>query len=113
MANLKVNIGALECKNPVMTASGTFGYGPEYEDLRLNIQNAHKTDKSIMYDNIRDLLRRGDLLLIKGGKCEHEALSTILKRGPNGEVYNEVDLKAYHPDLLPAMRYALWNAIGM
>ena len=87
--------------------------GPEYEDLRLNIQNAHKTDKSIMYDNIRDLLRRGDLLLIKGGKCEHEVLSTILKRGPNGEVYKEVDLKAYHPDLLPAMRYALWNAIGM
>ena len=87
--------------------------GPEYEDLRLNIQNAHKTDKSIMYDNIRDLLRRGDLLIIKGGKCEHEVLSTILKRGPNGEVYKEVDLKAYHPDLLPAMRYALWNAIGM
>ena len=71
------------------------------------------TDKSIMYDNIRDLLRRGDMLLIKGGKCEHEAMSTILKRGPNGEVYKEVDSKAYHPDLLPAMRYALWNAIGM
>ena len=87
--------------------------GDGYEDLRLNITNAHKTDKSIMYDNIRDLLRRGDLLLIKGGKCEHEVMSTILKRGPNGEVYKEVDLKAYHPDLLPAMRYALWNAIGM
>lgn len=87
--------------------------GPEYDSLRLNIQNAHKTDKSIMYDNIRDLLRRGDMLLIKGGKCEHEAMSTILKRGPNGEVYKEVDSKAYHPDLLPAMRYALWNAIGM
>lgn len=87
--------------------------GPEYDALRLNIQNAHKTDKSIMYDNIRDLLRRGDMLLIKGGKCEHEAMSTILKRGPNGEVYKEVDSKAYHPDLLPAMRYALWNAIGM
>jgi len=86
---------------------------PGYEDLRLNIQNAHKTDKSIMYDNIRDLLRRGDMLLIKGGKCEQEVLSTILKRGPNGEIYKEVDLKAYHPDLLPAMRYALWNAVGM
>lgn len=87
--------------------------GEGYEDLRLNITNAHKTDKSIMYDKIRDLLRRGDLLLIKNGKCEHEVMSTILKRGPNGEVYKEVDLKAYHPDLLPAMRYALWNAIGM
>ncbi|MEI6348541.1 MAG: dihydroorotate dehydrogenase [Bacteroidota bacterium] len=33
MANLKVNIGTLEFKNPVLTASGTFGYGPEYEDF--------------------------------------------------------------------------------
>ena len=33
MANLKVNIGKLELKNPVMTASGTFGYGPEYADF--------------------------------------------------------------------------------
>lgn len=33
MADLKVNIGKLELKNPVMTASGTFGYGPEYADF--------------------------------------------------------------------------------
>lgn len=33
MANLKINIGNLEFKNPVTTASGTFGYGPEYEDF--------------------------------------------------------------------------------
>ena len=33
MANLNVNIGQLQLKNPVMTASGTFGYGPEYEDF--------------------------------------------------------------------------------
>jgi dihydroorotate dehydrogenase (NAD+) catalytic subunit len=30
MANLKVNIGPIELKNPVMVASGTFGYGEEY-----------------------------------------------------------------------------------
>jgi len=28
---LKVNIGGIKMKNPVMTASGTFGYGVEYE----------------------------------------------------------------------------------
>jgi len=28
--NLKVNLGGLEMKNPVTTASGTFGFGPEY-----------------------------------------------------------------------------------
>ncbi|MCC8144220.1 MAG: dihydroorotate dehydrogenase [Tannerellaceae bacterium] len=33
MADLKVNIGKLELKNPVMTASGTFGYGLEYADF--------------------------------------------------------------------------------
>ncbi|MBS0010965.1 MAG: dihydroorotate dehydrogenase [Bacteroidales bacterium] len=31
MADLKVNIGRLELKNPVMTASGTCGFGPEME----------------------------------------------------------------------------------
>lgn len=30
MANLSVNIGGLELQNPVMTASGTFGYGEEF-----------------------------------------------------------------------------------
>ncbi len=30
---LKVNIGKLELKNPVMTASGTFGYGREYSEF--------------------------------------------------------------------------------
>jgi len=33
MADLKVAIKNLEFKNPVLTASGTFGYGPEYEDF--------------------------------------------------------------------------------
>ena len=33
MAKLNVNIGNLELKNPVMTASGTFGYGLEFADL--------------------------------------------------------------------------------
>ncbi len=31
--DLKVDIGGLELKNPVMTASGTFGYAREFDDL--------------------------------------------------------------------------------
>ncbi|MCH5327005.1 MAG: dihydroorotate dehydrogenase [Duncaniella sp.] len=31
MANISVKVGALELRNPVLTASGTFGYGPEFE----------------------------------------------------------------------------------
>lgn len=33
MVKLNVNIGNLKLKNPVMTASGTFGYGIEYSDF--------------------------------------------------------------------------------
>ena len=33
MAALSVKIASLEMKNPVMTASGTFGYGLEFADL--------------------------------------------------------------------------------
>ena len=31
--SLNVNIGGIEMRNPVMTASGTFGYGSEYADF--------------------------------------------------------------------------------
>ena len=30
---MRVNVGGLEMKNPVMTASGTFGYGLEFQDF--------------------------------------------------------------------------------
>lgn len=33
MADLSVEIGSLKMKNPVMTASGTFGYGLEFKDF--------------------------------------------------------------------------------
>lgn len=33
MVNLNVKIGTLDLKNPVMTASGTFGYGEEFSDF--------------------------------------------------------------------------------
>jgi len=33
MADLTTTIGSLTLKNPVMTASGTFGYGMEYADM--------------------------------------------------------------------------------
>ncbi|MGM0509032.1 MAG: dihydroorotate dehydrogenase [Fusobacteriota bacterium] len=31
--NMKVNIGGVELNNPIMTASGTFGYGDEFKEL--------------------------------------------------------------------------------
>ena len=32
LINMAVNLGRIRLKNPVMTASGTFGYGEEYAD---------------------------------------------------------------------------------
>ncbi|MFO7789635.1 MAG: dihydroorotate dehydrogenase [Bacteroidales bacterium] len=33
MVNTSINLNGLQLKNPVLTASGTFGYGPEFEDF--------------------------------------------------------------------------------
>ena len=33
MVDLSVKIGQMRLKNPVMTASGTYGFGEEYADL--------------------------------------------------------------------------------
>ena len=33
MVDLNVRINQLQLSNPVMTASGTFGYGLEFQDL--------------------------------------------------------------------------------
>lgn len=33
MADLSINISRVEMSNPVMTASGTFGYGLEFQDF--------------------------------------------------------------------------------
>ena len=93
------------------------GLNCKFEDeilapLRMQIANAHKTDKKIMWDKIDELQRTGRLLLMKDGKTAKECESTILLRGPNGEIYTEVDDKVFHPDLLPCMRYCLWNAVG-
>lgn len=33
MANLNVSVAGLQLKNPIMTASGTFGYGVEFKDF--------------------------------------------------------------------------------
>ena len=86
---------------------------PVLSNLTLQIANAHKTDKKIMWDKIDELMRTGRLLIMKGSKLEQECVSTILLRGPNGEIFSEIDDKVYHPDLLPAMRYALWNVMGL
>ena len=56
MADLNVNIGELQMKNPVMTASGTFGYGEEFADfielsrivgIILKVTTLHKSEGNL------------------------------------------------------------------
>jgi dihydroorotate dehydrogenase (NAD+) catalytic subunit len=55
MADLKTQIGSLELKNPVMTASGTFGFGSEFEDFfDLSVLGA------ILVKGITELERQGN-----------------------------------------------------
>jgi hypothetical protein len=81
--------------------------------LKLQIDDAHKTDKVLMQDKLRDLLRSGALLLPMCSKVVQECEKTIMKRDDQGNILAEVDEKYYHPDLLPALRYAMWNAVGL
>ena len=54
MANLSVNICNLNLKNPVMTASGTFGYGIEFQDF-------------VPLDQIGGIIVKGTTLLHREG----------------------------------------------
>ena len=46
--NLTVDIGGITLKNPVMTASGTFGYGPEFTDY-LDLSLIHISEPTRPY----------------------------------------------------------------
>jgi dihydroorotate dehydrogenase (NAD+) catalytic subunit len=68
MAELKVKIGELELKNPVMTASGTFGYGIEFQDF-------------VPLDQIGGIIVKGTTLLQREGNDYprmHETASGML-----------------------------------
>jgi len=73
------------------------------KSLKLQIGDAHKVDKNLMHDKIRDLLRTGALLLPAASKIVQECEKTVMKRDANGSILAEVDEKYYHPDLLPAL----------
>ena len=45
MADMSVNIAGVTLKNPVMTASGTFGSGMEYSEFVDLIQTGSSRDK--------------------------------------------------------------------
>jgi hypothetical protein len=84
-----------------------------YPELRMNIGTAHKHDKVLMQDKMRDLFRTACLLLPENGRTATECDMTVLKRDMQGNILLDVDDKVYHPDLLPALRYSLWDVLGL
>ena len=82
------------------------------ETLNLNIADAHKMDKNLMHDKLRDILRTGALLLPHEGLTAEECDLTVLKKDAAGNIMADIDDKIYHPDILPALRYAMWWAVG-
>jgi hypothetical protein len=82
------------------------------DKLRLNIMDAHKVDKVLMHDKIRDLLRSSALLLPYNSKTAGECEKVVMIRDEQGRLLPEIDEEFYHPDLLDALRYAMWPAIG-
>lgn len=53
MADLSVNIGELQMKNPVMTASGTFGYGEEFSDFIDIARIGGIIVKALLFTNVK------------------------------------------------------------
>ena len=51
MADLSVNVCGIDFKNPIIPASGVFGYGREYEELF----PLDKLGGIAVYDPLRDL----------------------------------------------------------
>lgn len=58
MADLSVNIGELQMKNPVMTASGTFGYGEEFSDFIDITRIGGIIVKGRLFTNVKGILIR-------------------------------------------------------
>lgn len=84
-----------------------------YPELTMNIGTAHKHDKVLMQDKIRDLFRTASLLLPENGRTAMECDMTVLKRDMQGNILLDIDDKVYHPDLIPALRYSLWDVLGL
>ena len=53
MADLNVKIGELQMKNPVMTASGTFGYGEEFTDFIDIARIGSIIVKGLLFTNVK------------------------------------------------------------
>lgn len=110
-ANKRI-ICCADSSNNHLTDEFAYNLKCKYPDLMFNIEEAHKHDTILMQDKIKAMFKTAALLLPANGRTAQECDMTVLKRDPMGHIFPDIDHKAYHPDLLPALRYSLWPAIG-
>lgn len=79
--------------------------------LKINIFSAYKYDKTAAIDFLQDDVRRGWLKVEKLENdmtpLEDEAMKTLFKRDEKDNLTREIDDDTYHPDVIPALQYAL------
>ena len=52
MNKLAVNFAGVDFKNPVIPASGTFGYGKEYEEFYINEDDFYDLIFKVFYNEV-------------------------------------------------------------
>lgn len=74
----------------------------------IQIENANKSDKHFQFSRLNELMRRGILLIKKGGIVDEECSRTMYQHDKETDsVIYEIDNKNFHPDAIPALQYAI------
>lgn len=73
----------------------------------LPIQAAYKAEKAMAVELLQDECRRGMLKCRRTGAFWDESLKTIYGRDDQDKMKREIDDETYHPDMIPAVTYAM------
>ncbi len=73
----------------------------------LPIQTAYKQDSDMATELLQDECRRGIMKFRRNGHLWDESLKTIYKRNEQDQLTREIDDETYHPDMMPAIKYAM------
>lgn len=74
---------------------------------KLPIQAAYKAEKAMAVELLQDECRRGVLRARRDGAFWDESLKTIYARDDTDKLTREIDDETYHPDMIPAVTYAM------
>jgi len=73
----------------------------------LPIQSAYKAEKDMAVELLQDEVRRRALKVRQGSPLWEESLRTVYARTEQDALTREIDDDTYHPDMIPAVTYAM------